>query len=76
MKRRFTLKYMLIATVCCITVTLTELLKAKYLPVNITNHQDFEAILFWIVLLIGWAVYFLDLFRNRRKQNENDEKAG
>ena len=76
MKPRFSLKFLLIATLFCIAMTLAEVLKAELLPVNILNHQDFEAVFFWIILLIGWAVYFLDLYRARRNQNENDEKTG
>lgn len=76
MKPRFSLKFLLIATACCILATLAEVLKGKLLPVNIVNHQDIKAVFFWIILLIGWAVYFLDLYRMRRKKHEDDKEAG
>lgn len=76
MKPRFSLKFLLIATACCILATLAEVFKGKLLPVNIVNHQDIKAVFFWIILLIGWAVYFLDLYRMRRKKHEDDKEAG
>lgn len=61
MKPRLTLKHMLIATVCCILLTAGDLLFGT----SWTSPRDFKAILYWIILLIGWAVYFLDKFKNR-----------
>lgn len=75
MKPRLTRKAMLLATLCCIVLTLAELLKAGVSPINIINHRDFKVVIYWIVLIIGWAVYFLDLIRAGRKKDENDEKT-
>jgi len=61
MKPRLTLKHMLIATVCCILLTAGDLLFGT----SWTSPRDFKTILYWIILLIGWAVYFLDRFKNR-----------
>jgi len=61
MKPRLTLKHMLIATVCCILLTAGDLLFGT----TWTSPRDFKTILYWIILLIGWAVFFLDKFKNR-----------
>ena len=56
-----TLKHMLIATACCVLLTAGDLLFGT----TWTSPRDFKTILYWIILLIGWAVFFLDKFKNR-----------
>ena len=61
MKPKLTLKHMLIATACCVLLTAGDLLFGRAW----TSPRDFKTILYWIILLIGWAVFFLDKFKHR-----------
>lgn len=61
MKPKLTLKSMLIVTLCCVLITAVDLL----LGTSWTSPRDFKTILYWIIILIGWAVYFLDRFRKK-----------
>ena len=70
MKSHLTLKSMLIATLCCVLITAVDLFRGSYV-----SPKDFKALLYWIIVLVGWAVYFLDLYRMRGK-NEDDKEAG
>ena len=72
MKHRLSLKTMLIATACCALLTAIDLVFGT----SWTSPKDFQTILYWIIVGIGWAVYFLDLYRIRRNQDENDTEAG
>ena len=78
MKPRVSLKFMLKATFACILLTLVGIGFRYFSPIRIGYFDVFEGIAAWIAVGIGWAVYFLDLFRIRRKKHEdqNDEKAG
>ena len=61
MKPRLTLKTMLLATLCCVLLTAGDLLFGS----KWVSPREFQTVLYWVILLIGWAVYFLDKFRNR-----------
>ena len=76
MKPRFTLKFMLKATFACILLTFIGIGIRYFSPIRIDYFDVFEGIIAWILVGIGWAVYFLDLYRARRTRNENDEKTG
>ena len=78
MKPRLTLKFLLKATLACLLLTLAAIGIRYFSPVRIGYFDVFEGIAAWIVVGIGWAVYFLDLLRTRRNDHEdqNDEKAG
>lgn len=65
MKPRFTLKQMLTATVCCVLITLLDVVQYFTSPIHLFEPRDFLTILYWIILLIGWSVYFLDRFKKR-----------
>lgn len=67
---------MLKATFACILLTLVGISIRYFSPIRIGYFDVFEGIAAWIVLGIDWAVYFLDLFRERRNRDENDEEAG
>lgn len=61
MKTKLTLKGMLLATLCCILIT-----AVRYFPGNSwTSPKDFQPILYWGIVLIGWMVYFLEQFKKR-----------
>ena len=76
MKPRVTLKFMLKATFACVLLTFIGIGFRFFSPIRIDYFDVFEGIAAWIVVGIGWTVYFLDLLRARRKQDENDEKTG
>ena len=78
MKPRLTLKFMLKATAVCVLLTVAAIGIRYFSPIRIGYFDVFEGIASWIVVGIGWAVYFLDLYRMRRKNHEdqNDENAG
>jgi len=61
MKPRLTLKSMLLATMCCVLITAIDILFGTAW----TSPKDFKTILYWIIVLIGWAIYFLDRFKRR-----------
>ena len=61
MKPRLTLKTMLIATLCCVIITAIDILFGS----RWVSPRQFKTILYWIILLIGWAVYFLDKFKHK-----------
>ena len=61
MKPRLTLQHMLLATLCCVLITTVDL----YFGRSALSPREFKTILYWIILVIGWAVYLLDRFRNR-----------
>lgn len=65
MKPRLTLKHMLTATVCCVLITLLDVVQYFTSPIRLFEPRDFMTILYWIILLIGWSVYFLDRFKKR-----------
>lgn len=60
MKPRLTRKHMLIATLCCILLTLVDLLGSSHI-----SPRDFKTVVYWIIVLIGWAVYFLERFKKK-----------
>ena len=76
MKPRLTLSFMLKATFACVLLTLVSIGIRYFSPIRVGYFDVFEGIAAWIVVGIAWAVYFLDLYRERRNQNENDEKTG
>lgn len=63
MNPKLTLKTMLIATLCCILLTAVHLLFGT----KWTSPQDFKVYLYWIIVGIGWSVFFLDRFRKNKK---------
>ena len=65
MKSRLTLKTMLTATAGCVLIALLEIFEYFTSPVHLFTPRDFLYILYGIIVLIGWAVYFLDRFKNR-----------
>ena len=65
MKPRFTLKQMLTATACCVLITLVDVVKHCANPIRLVNPRDFLTVFYWIILLIGWSVYFLDRFKKK-----------
>lgn len=71
MKPRFTLKFMLKATLACIVLTVVGIVLRKVSPLRMDYLDVFEGIAAWIVVGIGWAVYFLDQYRLRKKEKED-----
>lgn len=61
MNTKLTLKHLLLATACCVILTAADLLFGS----RWTSPGEFRTMLYWIILLIGWAVYFFDRFKNR-----------
>ena len=61
MKPKLTLKMMLVATFCCVLLTAADLLFGS----KWVSPKEFKTVLYWIIVLIGWAVYFLDKFKKR-----------
>ena len=60
------LKTLLKATAGCILLTLGWYFCIRPLPVRIDYLREFELIAIWILLLIGWIVFFLKLLRNNK----------
>ena len=65
MKPRLTLRHMLIATLCCVLITLVDVAQYIASPIHLFSPNDFKTLLYWIILLVGWAVYFLDRFKKK-----------
>ena len=63
------LKTMLKATAGCILLTLLWHFFIRPLPARMNYLREFELIAIWILLFIGWIVFFLKLLR----RNENTE---
>ena len=74
MKPRFTLKFMLKATLLWIFLTVLWYVDTRVLPhAHLDYFREFELIGAWVVLLIGWAVYFLDRYRLQKKGKEDKQ---
>ena len=65
MKHKLDLKTLLLATLACLVYTGMEFFQESISAVSWYSLQDFKVILFWAVVLIGWAIYFLDRFKRR-----------
>ena len=72
MKSGLTLKFLLKATFVCVLLTIVEILFNHFQTVRIDYNSEFKAILSWIALFIAWAIYFLEVFRKSRKNQEED----
>jgi len=59
------MKTLLKATLGCVLLTLGWYFIIRPLPVRIDYLREFELIAVWIILLIAWAIYFLNKFKNR-----------
>ena len=59
------LKTLLKATMGCVLLTLGWYFFIRPLPARITYLREFELIAVWSILVIGWMVYFLKLWKNR-----------
>ena len=62
---KLTLKTMLKATLGGILLTLGWYFFIRPLPVRIDYLREFELIALWIILLIGWIVYFIRQRKNK-----------
>lgn len=65
MKPSLTLKKMLTATGACILITLFNVISYITSPIHLFTPRDFLTILYWIIVLVGWIVYFLERRKNR-----------
>ena len=61
------LKTMLKATLGGVLLTLGWYFFIRPLPVRIDYFREFELIAVWIILLIGWIVYFFKLWKNKKQ---------
>ena len=61
------LKTMLKATLGCGLLTLGWYYFIRPLPVRIGYFREFELIAVWIVLLIGWIVFLLKFWKNKKQ---------
>ena len=62
---KLTLKIMLKATLGGILLTFGWYFFLRPLPVRIDYLREFELIALWIILLIGWIVYFIRQRKNK-----------
>lgn len=60
------LKTILKATVACILLTLGWYFFIRPLPARIDYFRELELIALWIILLIGWIIYFFNLWKNKK----------
>ena len=60
------LKTMLKATLGGVLLTLGWYFCIRPLTVRIDYLREFELIALWIILLIGWIVYFFRLWKNKK----------
>ena len=58
---KLTLKQMILATLCCLTLTAVEFLFGN----RWTSPHDFRTILYWVIVLIGWTVFFWERFKHK-----------
>ena len=63
---RLDLKTMLKGTLTCVLLTLGWYFFIRPLPVRLDYLREFELIAVWIILLIGWIVYFFKLWKNNK----------
>ena len=56
-----TLKQMLLATLCCLLLTAVDLLFGS----SWTSPHDFRTALYWIIVLIGWIVFFRERIKHK-----------
>ena len=61
------LKTMLKASLACILLTLGWYFCIRPLPVRIDYLREFELIGVWSILLIGWIIYFFNLWKNKQQ---------
>ena len=62
---KLNLKTMLKATLGGVLLTLGWYFFIRPLPARIDFFREFELIAVWIILLIGWIVYFIRLWKNK-----------
>ena len=65
MKSKLTLSFLLKATLACIALTIVEFFFRKYVTGWNSFKPVFEMTAAWIIVAIAWAIYFLDIFKNR-----------
>ena len=63
---KLNLKTMLKASFACVLLTLGWYFFIRPLPARIDYFREFELIAVWIILLIGWIVYFFRLWKNKK----------
>ena len=63
---KLNLKTMLKATLGGVLLTLGWYFFIRPLPARIDFFREFELIAVWIILLIGWIVYFFRLWQNKK----------
>lgn len=61
------LKTLLKASLGGVLLTLGWYFFIRPLPVRIDYFREFELIAVWIILLIGWIVYFFKLWKNKKQ---------
>ena len=62
------LKTMLKGTLACVLLTLGWYFSIRPLPARIHYFREFELIIVWIILLIGWIIYFFSLWKNKNRK--------
>lgn len=62
------LKTMLKASFACVLLSLGWYFFIRPLPERIHYFREFELIIVWIILLIGWIVYFFSLWKNKNRK--------
>ena len=60
------LKTMLKATLGGVLLTLGWYFCIRPLPSRIDYFREFELIAVWIILLVGWFIYFFRLCKNKK----------
>ena len=63
---KLNLKTLLKATLGCVLLTLGWYFIIRPLPARIDYLREFELIAVWIILFIGWIVYFFNLWKNKK----------
>ena len=65
---KLNLKTMLKASFACVLLTLGWYFFIRPLPMRIDYFREFELIAIWIILLVGWIVYLLNLWKNKNRE--------
>ena len=64
---KLNLKTMLKASFACVLLTFGWYFFIRPLPGRIHYFREFELLAVWIILLIGWIVYFFRLWKNKKQ---------
>lgn len=67
------LKTMLNASLTCVLLTLRWYFFIRPLPVRLDYLREFELIAIWIILLIGWIVYFFMQWKSKNPKQTAPE---